>query len=123
MNADIRDLPAMLQQTLRTGIIPPAAQIAAATGKSIDEVGRALAEKSPDSDAEPAHAGPQESQRHRDLVAAAVDEWYEDNPGALRGIPADVRAHIEESCRRQISYEEGTAGRVGDHAIRPGCHG
>lgn len=43
MNPDIRDLPAMLQQTLRTGIILPAAQIAAATGKSIDEAGRALA--------------------------------------------------------------------------------
>ena len=41
---DVAHLHPLMQQTLRTGVIPSHAEIARATGRSADEVARALRE-------------------------------------------------------------------------------
>lgn len=108
----VSDLPPLLLQVMRTGVMPSHAEIAAATGKSVDEVKRALEPPHAAADEDEAvDGGPEdpEAQRFRDeyhrLVAVACSEWLDENMTLDNTVPASIRADIESECNAQVQRQ------------------
>ena len=100
-------LPPLLLGTLRTGVVPDAEAVAAATGKSADEVTRLLEAET--EEAEPAE-DPELARlrdKYRGLAAQACAAWLEENITLDLRVPNAVRADIESNYTTRLRREWG----------------
>jgi hypothetical protein len=111
--ADISHLHPLMQEALRTGRLPAPDELAQLRGKdsgradTVADTGPALND---DDTADPTDASDTaDAQRLRDkyrqLVAAMIGDWHQDNPAAGNRLSPDERERIEDYCRRQIQHE------------------
>lgn len=106
--SDLAGLPPLLRLAMRTGQLPSDAELAAATGRTVDEVARLLRTgpgdpKSATADGTPT-ADPEFRNQLQLLIAGLIDDWWQQNPTAWH-LPDDQRERIEDHCREQIEYE------------------
>lgn len=100
--AVLSQLHPLVRNALRTGKIPADEVIARVIGEEPEQIARLreqLEQEQTDDAPEPDEA------RYQQLVAAMIDDWYEDHGVTVRGFPDQVRERIEAHCRRQVERE------------------